>query len=173
MSQIAKLFDGTSKPDVETLTGDTGGAVSASPAFNINLLTGDGITSTGTPLTNTITFTLDGYQLGTGQTIGAVTANVITIPLGAVPTTYIVEAKITGFESTTPAGCGYNLICAARTTGLAASIEGVQDKYVAEDGALVNCDANFVVAANNLIVQVTGTAGLTVNWKATTISVGV
>ena len=173
MSQITKLFDGTTKPDVETLTGDVGGAVGCDAAFNINLLTGDGLTSTGTPLTNTITFTLDGYTLGTGQTIGAVTADVITINLGATPTTYIIEAKVAGFEATTPAGCGYNLICGARTTGVAASIIDVQDKYVAEDAAIVGSDANFVAVGNTIIVRVTGVAGLTVNWKASTTRIGV
>ena len=60
MSQIQKLFDGSVKPDAETLTGDVGGAVGADAAFNINLLTGPGLTSTGNPATNTITFALDG-----------------------------------------------------------------------------------------------------------------
>ena len=55
MSQIQKLFDGTIKPDIETLTGDVGGAVGPNGAFNISLLTTDGLTTTGTPLTNTIT----------------------------------------------------------------------------------------------------------------------
>lgn len=173
MSQIAKLFDGTSKKDVETLTGDVGGAVGVDAAFNINLLTGDGLTSTGVPASNTLTFTLDGYAKGAGQTIGAVTADLITIALGATPTAYIVEAKIAGFESTTPAGCGYNVICTARTTGAAASLVGTQDKIVEEEAALAACDVNFVVAANNLILRATGTAGLTVNWSSTANRVGV
>ena len=173
MSQIAKLFDGTSKKDVETLTGDLGGAVGADAAFNINLLTGDGLTSTGVPASNTITFSLDGYTKGIGQTIGAVTADLITLALGATPTTYIVEAKIAGFESTTPAGCGYNIICTARTTGAAASLVGTQDKIVEEEAALAACDVNFVVAANTLILRATGTAGLTINWSSTANRLGV
>lgn len=173
MSQITKLFDGTSKPDLETLTGDVGGAVGADAAFNINLLTGDGLTSTGVPASHTITFTLDGFTQNTAQTIGAVTADVVTINLGATPTTYIFEAKVAGFESTTPAGLGYNLICVARTTGAAASIVGVEDKYIAEDAALVASDANFVAAGNTVILRVLGVAGLTINWKATTTQMGV
>ncbi len=170
MSQITKLFDGTSLPDIETLTGDVGGAVSG---ININLLTGEGLTSTGNPGTSTITFTLDGYTLGTGQTIGAVTADLITIPLGAVPTSYIFESKIAGFESTTPAASGYNLICAARTTGAAATIVGIQDQMVFEDVALNASDVSFIASGNNIIVRATGVAGLTINWKASTIQVGV
>ena len=174
MSQIAVFRNiGGTGGAVVALTGDVGGAVSPDGSGNINLLTGDGLTSTGVPGTNTITFTVDGLTVATAQTIGAVTADPITINLGATPTTYIIEAKIAGFENTTPAGCAYNLICSARTTGAAASIVGIQDKYVTEDAALVACDANFVAAGNTIIVRVTGTAGLTVRWKASTIQMGV
>lgn len=165
MSQIAKLFDGTSKPDIETLTGDVGGAVSPDAAFNINILSGDFLTVTGTPLTHTLTITLDKSQFGSGQTIGAVTADIITLALGAVATTRIVEAKIVGFNAITPAGCAYNLICGVRTTGAAGTIINVQDKYNAEEAATAGCDANFVVVGNNLIVRVTGQVGLTIDWK--------
>jgi len=172
MSQIAKLFDGTILADVETLTGDVGGAVPAT-AHNINLLTGDGLTSTGNPATSTITLTLDGFAAGTGQTIGAVTANVITINLGAVATSYFFEANITGFEATTPAGCAYRIRGAVRTTGAAATIIGVPDEYVSEDAALVTGDVDVVAVGNTIIVQPTGVAGLTINWRATTNIVGV
>jgi hypothetical protein len=170
MSQLIKLYDGTAAPDIETITPDTGGAVGG---LNVNLLTGDGITTTGNPGTSTITITLDGYTRGTGQTIGAVTADLITLPLGAVATTYLIEAKIAGFESTTPTGCGYNLICGARTTGAASVILGTQDKYVAEGTGLAACDASFVAVGNTVIVRVTGAAALTINWAATTIQVSV
>jgi hypothetical protein len=173
MSQITKIFDGTIKPDIETLTGDTGGAVSADAAFNINLLTGDGLTSTGNPATNTITFTLDSFVTGTGQTVGAVTADLITFSMGAVAGMRILEAKIEGFEATGPNGCAYNLICGARTSGAAATVVGIQDKYIAEDAAVVGADGNFVASANNIVVQVTGVAGLTINWKATLTYVGI
>ena len=169
MSQITKLFEGTPLPDLEKLTPDVGGAVSAGAAFNINLLTGDGLTTTGTPAANTITITLDGYTEVTGQTIGAVTADLITINLGVVPTTYFIEAKIAGFESTTPAGAGYNLMCVAKTDGAAASIVNVQQRYVAEDAALAACDAKFVASVNTIIVRVLGAAGLTIDWKASTL----
>ena len=173
MSQITKLFEGTPAPSAETLTGDIGGPINPDGALNISLLTGDGLTSTGVPATHTITFTLDGLTKGTGQTIGAVTADVITLNLGATPTTYIIEAKVAAFESTTPAGSGYNLICAAITTGAAASVVGIEDKYVAEDAAIVGGDANFVAVGNTIILRVTGVAALTLNWVATTSSLAV
>jgi len=173
MSQIAKLFDGTSSPDIETITGDVGGAVGPNAAFNLNLLTGDGLTSTGVVGANTITITLDGYAVGTGQTIGAVTADLITIPLGATPTTYTIEAHIAGFEATTPAGCGYFISGVAKTTGAAASLIGVPDEIVCEDAVLGAGDVDLVPVGNTIVVRALGVAGLTVNWKAKTDSIGV
>ena len=172
MSQIAKLFDGTASKDLETLTGDVGGAVGVDAALNINLLTGDGLTATGTPLTNTITFTLDNFSAASAQTIGAVTADIITLNLGAVAGMRIAEAKVVGFEATGPSGCAYNLICGARTSGAATTIVSLQDKYVAEDAALNTGDVNFVAVGNTLIVRVIGVAALTINWKATLTYVG-
>lgn len=61
MSQGGILSDVTSPlANVETLTGDTGGPVGPNAAFNINLLTGAGLSSTGDPANNTITFSITG-----------------------------------------------------------------------------------------------------------------
>jgi hypothetical protein len=154
---------------VQTLTGDTGGAVGPDGANNINLLTGVGLTSTGNPGTNTITFTLDGGSEGTTTTVGAVTGDVITIALGATPATYTFEARISAFESTTPAGAGYQIFGAVRTTGVAATLIGTPDVIVNEEAALVTGDADLVVSANNAIFRVTGVAGLTIDWKASSL----
>lgn len=61
MSQITRYGSGgTPLPEIETLTGDTGGPVGPDGAFNINILGGVGITTTGNPGTNTITIDADG-----------------------------------------------------------------------------------------------------------------
>ena len=175
MSQIAVLANGIGPvgPQVATLTGNSGGAVGADALFNINILGGTGITAVGTPLTNTITLSVNSLLTGSGTTIGAVTADLITLPMGATQGMRLAQVMIEGYEITGPSGCGYNLICGCRTTGAAATIVGAQDKYISEDAAIVAADGNFVVAANNLIVQVTGVAGLTLNWKAALTYVGV
>ena len=172
MSQ-AGLATSNGLPTPTTFVTDSGNAIPVGNILNVVTPGGgtDGISTSGSG--NTITVTLSGAIDGTGTTIGAVTADLITIPLGAVATTYTIEAKISGFESTTPAGCGYNLICVARTTGAAASIVGTQDKYVAEDAAIVACDGNFVASGNNIIVRVLGTVGLTVNWNSSSIKIKV
>ena len=171
MSQGGILSDKTSPlANIETLTGDLGGAVGPDGAFNINLLTGEGLTTTGVPASNTITITRDDTPYsGTGQTVGAVTADLITIPLGATPATYAIEARIAGFESTTPAGCGYSLFATFRTTGAAAVVCGTVDKITNEEAALIAANATMVASGNNAVVQVTGVLALTINWKAFTI----
>ncbi len=167
MSQAGKLRDGTVLADVETLTGDTGGAVGPDGAFNINILGGTGIDVDGTPGTNTLTVSQDDKVIGTGQTVGAVNDDVYTFAAGGTAGTYTFFALISGFESTTPAGVGYSITGTVRTTGAATTLIGTPDKVVNEEAALVLCDANLVVNANNAIFRVTGAAGVTINWQCT------
>lgn len=55
-----RIGDSTPGGDIETLTGDTGGAVGPDGAQNINLLGGTGISVAGDVGTNTLTFNSDG-----------------------------------------------------------------------------------------------------------------
>lgn len=151
---------------VAELTPDTGGAVSPDAGGNINVLTGVGLTTTGDPGTNTITWTLDGANEGTGSTVGAVTADLITISLGATPTTYIFDVQVVGFNASTPAGVGIDIFGSARTTGAAATVIEEPDKFVNPEAALTGADANLIGSGNNIIVRVTGVGGLTINWRA-------
>lgn len=104
------------------------------------------------------------YIEGTGQTIGAVTADLITLSLGAVAGAYSVQVRVVGFEDTTPAGCNYRIDGGARTTGAAATLIG-QSQALNEEAALATADVVLVVSANNLIVRATGVVGLTIDWR--------
>jgi len=118
MSQSGVYYTGTpGVGPVDTLTGDTGGAVGPDGLSNINILGGTNIEVAGNPGTNTLTINQEGGDVGTGQTIGAVTADVITFALGAAAGTYEMSVRIASFESTTPAGAGYRINAAVRTTG--------------------------------------------------------
>lgn len=150
-----------------TITGDVGGAVGADVSNNINLITGEGLTTSGAPISNTVTITLDNHLAATGQTIGAVTLNLVTLPLGIVPGTYTIDCSIAGFDATTPAGIGYTIVGAVRTTGAAATLLNSQAVDSFEEAATGTCTGTLVVdGANNLIIQVLGAAGQTINWKA-------
>lgn len=172
MSQGGVLSDKTSpNRDIEFIEGDFGGPVGPNPSYTIFLLTGPGLTSTGDPVNNVMNLTRDDNPLeGTGQTVDAVTADLISIPLGSTPTTYQIEVRVAGFESTTPAGCGYLLVCAFRTNGTNAFVVGTVDRTTNEDTALLAANATLVAVGNNAVVRVTGVLGFTINWRAQSVS---
>ncbi len=174
MSQVYKaVTSGSLPPTVATsyVTNINSPAIPSANVLNVfgNDITTDnpnGIQTDGSSGSNTLTVQLTNRLQGTGSTIGAVTADLVTFSLGATPATYVVEANFAAFESTTPAGAGYSLFGTVRTTGGAASIVGTPDKINNEDAALTACNADYVVSGNNLILRVTGTVGLTVDWSS-------
>jgi len=167
MSQAGIVRNGSAgMGSVDTLTGDIGGPVGPDGANNINLLTGPQLTSIGDPGINTIIFTLDGANHGTATTVGAVTAQVITIALGATPGVYTFDVKVAAFEAGTPSGAGYTIVGSVRTTGAAAVLIPSQAVDEFEEAAMVAADAALTVAGNNAQITVTGVAGLTINWVA-------
>jgi len=109
---------------------------------------------------------VSGSIVGTVQTIGAVTGDVITVSLGTTPGIYLFKVDIIGFDATTPGGLAYFLTGAARTTGVAASELPGQMADEFEEAAYVLCDNDLLCVGNNGIIRVTGTAGKTINWRA-------
>jgi hypothetical protein len=164
-------FEQTTGPagQVEFLTGDPGGLGPVSPdaLHNINIVGGPGIDVVGTPGTNTLTVLLNGGLEGTGTTDALhPTADLITVPLGAVPGVYLFKIDVVGFDAITPLGTAYFITAAARTTGLAAVEIGGQASDDLEEGALIAGDADMVCLGNDAIIRVTGTAGKTISWRA-------
>ena len=158
---------------VDSLTGDSGGAVSQDGAGNIDILGGssetfnlDGLQTEGTPGSNLVTINLMNSSGGTGQTIGAVTDDLITFAMGATPRTCSFDIRASAFESTTPAGAGYNIFGTVRTDGVSATLVGTPDVVINEEAALVAADLDLIVSGNNAIVRATGVAGLTLEWTA-------
>lgn len=140
--------------------GDTGGV----PVLaNITSLDGS-ITITNGP--GSIDLSSTAFK-GADTTVGAVTADLITIPLGITPGTFQFEARVKAFEAGTPAGAGYNLYATFRTDGATATLIGQQPVFN-EDAALTAADAYFVASGNNAILQVLGVALLTIDWAAET-----
>jgi len=189
-------------PNLETLTGNTGGAVAGSGSpVNINLLgdTAQGVSVNGNAGTSTETVTVQNATAaatagaankgvssyssedfvvtsgfvtlarntsGTGQTVGAVTADIITLALGATPGTYALEGRVAGFESSTPAGAGFQIFATVRTDGASATLVGVPDIVGNTEAAINTALADVIVSGNNAIIQVTGVAALTIDWGA-------
>lgn len=156
-------------PDIEFIAGNTGGAVPGDAAFTVNILgdSGSNLTVTGTPLTSTLVISSTNVLNGTGTTVGNTTADLITFSLGGTPKCYKFRFEVAGFNSSTPAGCGYQINATVRTTGAAATVISIPDGDTDEDAAIeVDSDWTVVASGNNAILRVTGTTGLTINWVA-------
>ncbi len=110
---------------------------------------------------------IKGNVVGSTTTVGAVTGDIITIPLGTTPSNYSFIINVSAFESSTPAGAQYFIIASARTDGATASLVGLPDPTINEDAALVAADCDLVVVGNSAIVRATGVLALTINWSAT------
>jgi hypothetical protein len=109
---------------------------------------------------------VSGSIFGTVQTIGAVTGDIITVPLGVNPGTYLFKIDVVGFDAATPLGVAYSITAAARTTGIAATELPGESADELEEGALIACDNDFICVGNTGIVRLTGCAGKTINWTA-------
>jgi hypothetical protein len=146
-----------------SLTGDTGGAIVPSSG-NINIVGGDGVEVVGSG--STLTIDVFGATVGTVSTVGATSADVLTLPLGSVASVYSLDILIEGFDSVTPAGAAYAITGGVRTTGSAATLIGSPMIDAFEESALSGASVSLIASANNLLVSVTGVAGKTIAWKA-------
>ena len=84
MSQAGRYSDDTFLPDIEKLTGDTGGPVGPDGSFNVNILGGAGIATTGNPGTNTITISSTSITHTWTRTAGPAVA--MAVDNGYIPT---------------------------------------------------------------------------------------
>lgn len=125
----------------------------------------NGIRTDGSSGSNTLTVQLTNRLQGTGTTIGATTADLVTFSLGATPGAYNFELKVIGFDAVTPSATGFTILGTMRTSGAAATLVGTPDETVVEDVAMITADVDMVASGNNLIIRSTGVAGLTINWN--------
>jgi hypothetical protein len=109
---------------------------------------------------------LTNRTVGSASVTGAVTADLFTQDLGATPGVYNFSVYVSGFESTTPAGCAFTIFGSIRTTGAAATLIVTEDVIADKETALEDVNMEIVVSGNNAIVRATGQAGLTINFKA-------
>lgn len=124
MSQITRYGGGGSPAaDVETLTGDVGGPVGPDGAFNINILGGNNILTTGNPGTNTITIDVNGttdHALQVGNATGSLTSLAVAtngqIPIGSTGLDPVIANITPGAGISIANGAGSITISATGTT---------------------------------------------------------
>ena len=180
MSQISITSSGGTPvipPEVpQAFIADTGAAIPAANILNVN----------GAPLPNpaviddndngietyanpngspNLAIFLTNRKVGTAPVTGTGPTDIFTQALGATPGTYNFQVYVSGFESTTPAGCAFTVFGSVRTTGAAATVIVQQDIISDREPALVTATFQLVASGNNIIARATGVAGLTINFK--------
>ena len=145
----------------------------AIPAANVlNVLGNDttvnndnGVRTDGSSGSNTLTVQLTNRLQGSGSTVGAVTADIVTFTPTVVGT-YCLEFRTSAYNTTSTLGAGYNVFGAIRFDGVNCNVCGSADTIDNEEGAMTACDIDIVVSGANAILRVTGYAAQTINWGA-------
>lgn len=167
-----RVEGGSVNPDLETLTGDVGGAVGPDGAFNIDVIGGftsdnndNGLQTTGDPGANSITFELTNRVINTVTTTDATPTTINSLDMGATPATFIIQGRICGFNSSIPASVAYSHTGVFRTDGATATEVAGEFSAVFEEAALMGADIEVTASGNNIIVNVEGIA-TPINWKS-------
>lgn len=163
MSQFFLNVAGTPSVPTSFIT-DSGTAIPAANILNVVTAGGgtQGISTSGSG--NTITITLTSVTTGTGTTVGATTADLITIS----PTdlkSFSVQCLIAGYDSINDEMFGGELLGTGRKN-VNVTIVGGPDKTIGNDTNLASGDYDLVASGASFVVRVTGVAGRTINWSA-------
>jgi hypothetical protein len=164
MSQVSIINIENNNPQIPTqFVGNVGVAI---PIGNVLEILGDvdqGLTTIASGNTVEITFT--NRLQGIATSINGSTEDLITFTLQATPGSYRFDFQITGRDTTTNDALGYTMFCSARTDGITATVVATPFTDTDEDSSLISASLAFVASGNDVIVQVTGVVGQTINYK--------
>jgi len=170
MSQAGITISGGAPAVPTSFTTDSGVAV---PVANNLFIYGidsianndNGIATSGSG--STVNVILTNRATGTVTTADATPTTALTFALGAVPGVYFFEGNIVAYDVTDVAGGAYSFVSGFRTTGAAAVEISTEFKDVFEEAAMATADFTISGSANNVIIQVQGIAGKTIDWNVT------
>lgn len=154
---------------IEFLTGNTGGAVGPDGSFNINVVgnTSTGISVAGDPSTHTLTISSTGdpnWISGTTTTVGAVNGTLVTLAT-ASNTTIVIFGRVAAWNAANTAAFGGDITAIAKNVAGTVTVIGPPDSFTDQDSALAGSSFTLAVSGTNLILQVTGVTGLTIDWS--------
>lgn len=168
---MSQFYQGTTAgglpPSVPTsFVTDSGTAIPVGNILNVVTPGGgtSGIATSAPGPSNTILITLSGFTSGTGTTIGATTADLITIS----PTdlkSFSIQCLVAGYDTANNETLGGELLGIGRKSGTV-TIVGTPDKSDETDAALSAGSYDLVASGANFVVRVTGVAGRTIDWSA-------
>jgi hypothetical protein len=128
------------------------------------ITTAGGIIGTGSQ--NEADVLLTNRTTATITTTDATPTILISFSLGATPGTYFVYGNVQSFNASTPASGAYSFSGGYRTDGITATELGADFHDDFEDPVLAPSDIIVGESGNNVVIEVEGIAGLTINWNA-------
>jgi len=153
MSQAGRFADGTVLPDLETLTGDIGGAVGVDAAFNIDVFGGANITVTGNPAANVLTIDVTGTTDHTVQ-IGNATGSLTS--LAALANGQLIIGSVGADPAIADMTNGANITWTGGAGTLQADLTGTTDHSIQLGNATGSLTSLGVGATGTILEGVTG-----------------
>jgi len=148
--------------DVQTLTGNTGGAIFPT-AGNINVLGSGELSVAGAG--STLTISNSQYINATITTTDATPTTIFSLPLGGSAASISIDVDFVCRNVTDGGGAAYNVFGLVTTDGTTGTEVG-QESYISiESNSLLLADSVISVSANNALLRVIGVAGKTINWR--------
>jgi len=114
---------------------------------------------------SSITISVDSEVQNTIQTTDATPTTLLTFDMGASAGSYLAEIRVAAHNTTDTASAAYFLIGAARTDGASGTEVASEVSNALEDAAMSTADCTFLVSGNNMVIQVIGIAGKTIEWS--------
>lgn len=126
----------------------------------------NGIQTDGSSGGNVLTVQLTNRATGSVTTTDATLTTIITFPLSASTTVYGLNGLIIARDVTDVAGGFYAFDSAVKTDGVTATEIGTEYTTQIEDVVMEPSDIFTSVSGNNILVQVQGIVGKTIDWFA-------
>lgn len=136
------------------------------------IITKGGVVGTGTA--NELDIVVTNRVTGSVTTSDATPITIASFVLPAIGV-YAFDFNVASFNITDVLGAAYSLFVGIRSDGVTATKLNLEDKIVNEEIGDTACNVSASVSGNSILIQATGIAAKTINWKAvgTYVFVGV
>lgn len=109
------------------------------------------------------------FETSAGSTTGSGTTTLLTFPCISTPSAYGVFGWVSGFEPTGPSAFSSYIQTTVKSTGGSASVLSPLHFNTTCDSALNAATFQVSSSGNNILITVTGVAGLNIDWTLTSL----